>query len=262
MNTGQLHPLRPGVYSVGHQVLSQRGHWMAAVLFCGHEAALSHRSAAAFWGIRDYSGGFIEVTSPNRTRSRASIRRHHALLLPDEVSEEHRIPVTSVPRTTFDLAATTGDPHLVEALLRESEFRRLYDALSLWDLIERHPRHRGIRTCRTALARLEAGSGRTRKQLEERFLRFLDAYRLPRPSLNAWLEVNGHRYQVDCLWPARHQIVELDSWEAHGTRSAFHSDRTRARHLEAAGYRVTHVTWSHLDNEAAALGADLRALLA
>ncbi len=259
---GRLHQLHRGVYAVGHRVLSLRAHWMAAVLFCGSEAVLSHRSAAALWGIRDYSGAYTDVTSPSKTRSQGRIRRHRALLLPDEVTVHDDIPVTSVPRTSFDLAATTNDPHLVESVVRQSEFLRLSDPLSLWDLVERHPRHRGCRAIRTALARLAEAPGRTRKALEERFLRFLDAYGFPRPHLNAWLEASGQRYQVDCLWPSHRQIVELDSWQAHGTRSAFHSDRTRARHLEAAGYRVTHVTWSHLDQEPAALAADLRTLLA
>jgi hypothetical protein len=262
LRQGTLHPLYRGVYAVGHRVLSRRGRWMAAVLACGPEAVLSHRSAAALWGIRGYGGSYTDVTSPSKTSSRGAIRRHRALLLPDEVSEQHRIPVTAVTRTTFDLAAATGDPQLVESVLRESEYQRLYGSLSLWDLIERHPRHRGTRACRTALARLAEAPGRSHEGLEECFLAFLDANHLPRPHLNPWLEVVGHRYKVDCLWPDKRQIVELDSWQAHGTHSAFHADRSRNRRLEAAGYRVTNVTWHHLEHEASELAADLRALLA
>jgi hypothetical protein len=64
VQTGRLHPLYRGVYAVGHQVLSQRGRWMAATL--ATDGILSHRSAAALWGIRP-SSGRIEVTTP-RTR--------------------------------------------------------------------------------------------------------------------------------------------------------------------------------------------------
>jgi hypothetical protein len=49
---GRLHRLHPGVYAVGHRVVSREGRWMAAVLAAGPGAGLSHRSAAALWGIR------------------------------------------------------------------------------------------------------------------------------------------------------------------------------------------------------------------
>ena len=58
---------------------------MAAVLFCGPGAVLSHRSAAALWGIRGASSGAIEVTTAKKSRSRGSIHRHFATLPPDEM---------------------------------------------------------------------------------------------------------------------------------------------------------------------------------
>jgi len=48
---GRLHRIHRGVYAVGHARLSNEGRWMAAVLACGYGAALSHRSAAALWGL-------------------------------------------------------------------------------------------------------------------------------------------------------------------------------------------------------------------
>lgn len=260
LRAGRLHQLHPGVYAVGHRVLSRRGRWMAAVLFCGPGAVLSHRSAAALWGFRNYSGA-IHVTSPCKSRSQGAIHRHWARLRPDEVTEHEGIPVTTVPRTNLDLAAEST-PEAVESCLRQCEFLRLYDALSLWDLMERYPRRRGNPAIRAALARLGEAPGEVQEGLEERFLAFLDAHRLPRPHLNAWLEAQGHRYKVDCLWPEAMLIAELDSWEAHGTRSAFQTDKSRDRRLMLAGYRTTRVTHHMLDHEAEQLAADLRDLLA
>src|SRR4030088_860250 len=52
LEEGRLHGLHRGVYAVGHRVIPREGHWMAAVLAMGSEAVLSHRSAAALWGMR------------------------------------------------------------------------------------------------------------------------------------------------------------------------------------------------------------------
>jgi len=233
---------------------------MAAVLFCGSNAVLSHRSAAALWGIRNPSSRAIEVTTPSKSRSRAGIHRHHAVLPADERTEQDGIPVTTVPRTILDIAAVER-PEAVESALRQAEFLRLHDRLSLRDLLDRYPRRKGTRAVRAALARFSESSGRVESRLEERFLPFLDRYRLPRPQFNAWLEVGGRRYRVDCLWPAQRQIVELDGWEGHGTPSAFRDDRARDRRLRVAGYGVTRLAWSQLEDEPEAIAADLRALL-
>ncbi|MGE5408417.1 MAG: DUF559 domain-containing protein, partial [Syntrophothermus sp.] len=71
----------------------------------------------------------------------------------------------------------------------------------------------------------------------------------------------GRRYEVDCLWPQAHQIVELGGWQGHGTRAAFREDRARDRRLRVAGYSVTRVTWHQLEDEPEAIAADLRRLL-
>jgi very-short-patch-repair endonuclease len=232
---------------------------MAAVLAAGPSAVLSHHSAAALWGIRESRRGPIDVTSPSKTKSHGSIRRHEGRLPADEVTVHVGIPVTIVPRTIFDLSASI--PQAVEPALRQAEYLRLYDSLSLPDLLERYPGHRGSRAVRAALARLRETPGRTRSRLEERFVAFLDLYALPRPHFNAWITVGSDRFQADCLWPDQRLIVELDSWSAHGTRSAFRSDKTRDRKLAVAGYTTTRIPWAALDDEPAEIAADLRALL-
>jgi very-short-patch-repair endonuclease len=169
--------------------------------------------------------------------------------------------VTTVPRTILDLAASEPVDAVV-SLLREAEYRQLWDRLSLWDLIERYPGQRGVRKVRTALERLGSEpSGQKRSRLEERFASFLSRHRLPQPRFNDWIPLGDKRYQVDCHWPGTHQIVELDGWEGHGTRTAFREDRARDRALRVEGYSVTRLTWAQLDDEPEQLATDLRALL-
>lgn len=179
----------------------------------------------------------------------------------DERAVEEGIPVTSVHRTIFDLAPYE-DVDAVVAMIKEAEYLNRFDRLSLPDLLERYPSKRGSRKLRFALERLkEEPPGRKRSKLEERFAPFLRRHHLPSPRFNDWILLNSKRYRVDCHWPGTNQIVELDGWEGHHSRSAFRDDRERDRKLRVAGYSVTRLTWNQLDDEPAEVAADLRALL-
>jgi very-short-patch-repair endonuclease len=258
---GNLHRLHPGVYAVGHRLIPRQGRWMGAVLASGEGAILSHWTAAALWMIRPNSRERIDVTVPHRSRSSDLIRRHVSPVAEDERTVEERIPVTTMPRTIFDLAATEPTD-VILALLREIEYLELRDRLSPADLVERYPGRRGTRRVQMALARLEEEpGGHLRQGLEERFAPFLHRHRLPLPRFNDWILIDGKRFQVDCHWPGTGQIVELDGWKGHGTRTAFREDRARDRKLKVAGYSVTRLTWNQLDDEPEEVAADLRALL-
>ena len=133
---GRLHRLQPAVYAVGHPIVSPRGWWMAAVLCSGPPAVLSHWSAAALWGLRGYTERRVEVTIPHKSTSSKLVQRHQSPMPEDEITVEDGIPVTTVPRTIFDLAAVEST-EVIQNLLREAEFRRLWDRLSLRDMVER-----------------------------------------------------------------------------------------------------------------------------
>jgi predicted transcriptional regulator of viral defense system len=231
IGSGRLHRIYAAAYAVGHRNISRHGRWMAAVLASGPDAVLSHWSAAALWMIRPNSRSIIDVTDPVKSRTWDGIRRHHKALPADEVTVEEGIPVTTVPRTIFDLAATEP-AEVVESLIREMEFRELRDPLSLWDLVRRYPRRRGVARVRLVLDRIkDEPEGRKRSKLEERFAPFLRDRDLPLPRFNDPILVGGKRYVVDCHWPGTKEIVELDGWQGYKTRTAFREDRARDRKL-------------------------------
>jgi predicted transcriptional regulator of viral defense system len=76
---GRLHRLHQAVYAVGHLNMTRNGRFMAAVLACGSEAALSHFSAAVLWGMLNDGGGAIHVTAELRRR-RPGLVVHEAAL--------------------------------------------------------------------------------------------------------------------------------------------------------------------------------------
>jgi hypothetical protein len=260
LRTGHLHLIHHGVYAVGHRLLPKEGRWMAATLAGGPGTVLSHRSAGQALGIFPHYGIEIEVTRPRKFRHRDGIRAHQSVLPPDEIRVVDGIPVTSPPRTIFDLAALVK-PRQLERAFNELEVRGLTDALSAPDLLERYPGRRGAAALRALLASGEPG-GITRRELEEGFVELLDAHGLPRPRLNATLSLRGRFFEVDCMWRRERLIVELDGRAVHGTRRAFEADRERDRILQAEGWRVTRVTWRQMKGDAAAVAADLRRLLA
>jgi len=233
--------------------------WMAAVLACGTSAVLSYRSAAALWGILRTARTMIEVTAAQGRHPKPGIQLHSDLLAADEITTLRGIPVTTPARTLLDLAAVL-DRHQLERAMSEAEVLRLTGALSLEELLARHPRRRCAATLHTLL---DAGhSGVSRSELEDRFLRFLSLSSLPLPELNVPMQVNGDWIESDCVWRPQRVIVELDGHATHGTRAAFERDRKRDRALQANGWRVVRVTWRQLRDSPEAIAGDLRALLA
>jgi very-short-patch-repair endonuclease len=248
-----------GVYAVGHRALTVEGRWMGAVLACGPGVVLSHRTAGQLWGIVPRSGSIPEVTRPKSCRVRPRIRAHQAVLPSDEVEVEAGIPVTSVARTLFDLAAISTERQL-ERAINEARVLELTSRLSLPQLLERHPGRRGARKLRALLGSKRPG-GVTRNDFEELFVAFLDRHGLPRPRLNATLAIRGRFFEPDCVWDEQLLLLELDGREVHGTQQAFERDRERDRILLVEGWRSTRVTWRQLQDEPAVLAADLRLLL-
>jgi hypothetical protein len=260
LRCGRLHPLHRGVYAVGHRVVSREGRWMAAVLAMGSGAVLSHRSAAALWGMRATTRTRIEVAVPGRPGSRPALQVHRVRLAADETTTHRGIPVTTPNRTLLDLAAVL-DARQLEKPINEAEILRLTNPISLDDLLERHRGRRGAKALREILATRDLGSTITRSELEDRFLRFLDEAVLPRPEVNVALRVAGQWIEADCVWPNHRLIVELDGHATHATAGGFERDRARDRALHADGWRVVRITWRQLHEERDAVARDLERLL-
>jgi hypothetical protein len=218
---GQLHVVHRGVYAVGHRLLSPRGRWMAAVLFGGPGAVLSHQSAAELWGIAPRRNRAIDVTRRRGWRASPGIVVHRNSISADEIETVAGMPCTCIPRTSLDLAGSASRVEL-ERAINQVEVRRLTHSLSVYDLLERYPRRRGAPILRALLDHRAEARGITRSRLEERFAAILTRSDLPCPRLNASIAIRGRFFEVDCLWRAQRVIVELD-----GVQGAW--DRSRIR---------------------------------
>jgi very-short-patch-repair endonuclease len=239
VKAGRLHRIHRGVYAVGHYRLSNEGRWIAAVLACGEDAVLSHRSAAQLWrmlpawrGTDTENDQTIHVTVTGEGRHRPGVRVHRtSTLSPDDTTIRHSIPVTNPARTLEDLRRTCPRQVFASAL-RQAEFL----ALPIRD------RWR---------------PDRTRSELERRFLTLLRRHRLPKPEVN----VRAGGFVVDFLWRGEHLISELDGWATHRTRSAFEADRSRDNQLRVLGFQVVRFTWRQVSEESAEVAGTIRSLL-
>jgi very-short-patch-repair endonuclease len=258
---GRLVALHRGVYALGHRALRPEGRWMAAALAVGPTAVLSHRSAAALWGLRDGAPARVEVAVPSSAGRRARdgiLVRRIPDLTPWQVTRTAGVPVTSVARTLLDLAAVV-DAAILRRAVERAEHLELFDLVQVRRLLDAHPRRPGARALRSLLEDYrEHGMTFTRSDLEARFLELCRAHRLPRPFVN---HVSGTS-EVDFRWPEQRLIVEVDTWTYHGTRAAFARDRARDRAQLRAGLRVARVTGEEIERDGAALMAELAALLA
>lgn len=241
---GRLHRLHRGVFAVGHTRLSLHGECLGAVLASGPDAVLSHVSAAWLWGLTKSSPLPASVTTPIHRKPRPPIRLHEARwLAPEDRALEEEIPVTALPRTLLDLAATVRYEWL-ERMVERSEELELFDLRRAEDLLARTVGHHGHARLRRAIA-LYKPTSFTRSGLEKRWLELVLEAGLPQPRIN-FVEQG---FELDCYWPELRFAVELDVFETHGTRAAFERDRERQEQLLLAGITVTRVTGPRLERE-------------
>ena len=100
-------------------------------------------------------------------------------------------------RTLFDLAAILTEHRLARAAER-AEALRLASPTALAALAARHPRRPGGATIRKLT---QVAATPTRSVLERRFLSLLDAENLPRPVVNATVEVpSADGPEADFTW--------------------------------------------------------------
>ena len=199
---------------------------MAAVLACGTGpvseradfiirrwgAAVSHRSAAALWGLLPGFEGHVDVSVPSEggRRSRRGIRLHRCpSLRPEQVTSHEGIPVTTPARTIFDL--------------RRMAKSRDEPGLGLGEL------RRAIRQAEVLGLRVEDDVvlDGTRSELELLFLRLCVRHDVPAPEVNVRLGP----WQVDFLWRDRKLVVETDGYQYHRGRAAFENDRLSYRQV-------------------------------
>jgi hypothetical protein len=215
----RLRVLHRGVYRVG-PVVAPYARELAAVLACGPQAVLSHRSAGWLWQLLPDPGNEhpvdISLIQGERGR-RPNLRRHRARLHATEVTVRGFIPVTVPGRTVIDLAALL-ETHELEGVLARAERSGLLERGELLT-VSRRPGAPRLR----ALLENDSAPALTRSEAERRFLILIRKAQLPAPETNARVGA----FEVDFFWRRERLIVEVDGYAYHGVRRKFEGDRRR-----------------------------------
>lgn len=208
----------------------------------GTPVVLSHETAAALWGL----DLLRPPPRPHVTVPRASSRLrvpgatvHRADLADDEVVEHAGRVVTTVLRTTCDLARRLPLPEALAVL--DSALR------------QRLVRLRDVQRCAGRAA--GPGSARLRRAIslaDPRSESFLESYcrgvlcaaGLRPPATQYEVRRTGMLIaRVDVAWPAVRLAVEVDGFAFHADRDAYRRDRRRLNALQLEGWTVLRFSW-------------------
>jgi hypothetical protein len=190
-----LHPVHAGVYAVGHPTLTTEGRWLGAVLACGPGAALSHRAAAAHWGLRSAWLRYREVSAPRSVKRVEGVIVHRRREI--ERTIRRGIPVTTVSRTIVDVADVVS-ARTLRAVLEQAEILRLdCDAVPI-------PGRRGYGRLARAIAEHGPVVTFTPSRLEREFLEICREAGVPAPRANGFIEgMESTSRGPSTAWPSR-----------------------------------------------------------
>jgi very-short-patch-repair endonuclease len=226
----------------------------AAQLAVGPDAVVSHRSAAALYGLEGFDQQrLVHLSIPHgrSPRKPRDVRLHRCvdydLIAPQRCQS---IPVTDPSRLILDLYA--GEPN--QDVARRGLFSVRKKKLATWteldECLRQHARQgrRGITKLRADLE-LYRRIGCPETSFEDAISRLLMDAGLPEPRLQYWVQTPGGRYRIDVAYPAIRVGIEGKSRKHHMTDQAFEADPVRDANLAIAGWIIIHVTWAQLQDD-------------
>jgi hypothetical protein len=240
------------VYAYGHPSIPIEGELVAALIYAGEGAVLSHRTAAWWWGLVDEAPGRIEVSRLPRTRSLPEVLVHQPRQL--ESTRHRRFPITTVARTLLDFAANASLNGVRNALAK-AEYLDLMDVRAVEAILgQGRP---GTAKLRQALQRHQPRLADTRSRTERRFLQLCEDAGIPIPEVNVRL----HGWTLDFLWRTEGLVVETDGYGNHHTPAQLDRDRRKELALRSRRLTVTRYSRQQVEDDGATVIADVASTL-
>jgi very-short-patch-repair endonuclease len=199
----------------------------------------------------------VEVTVPSRGHRRERVRVYRARVqIAGERAHQDGIPLTAVPRTLIDIAAS-GPTRRLQRAIDRAERLGLLDLIEIDATLARNRGRSGVPALREALG-LYRDLVFTRSRAERLLLDALRRRGVARPAVNTVIE----GFEIDAYWERERFAVEVDGWSFHRSRAAFESDPLRQEQLKLAGIDSIRVTARRLEREPEVVAERIAALLA
>lgn len=234
----RFRPIYPGVYLPREVTPNFRQRAEAAWLWSHRGGVLSGLTAARLYGAKWIDEALpIELIWSNG-RPPPDIRTFRERLRADERGLRAGLPVTSAPRTAYDIGrrGRLGDAVArLDALGNAADFT----AQEVEELADTHRGARGVRQLRMALALHDAGA----QSPQETWLRLLVMKAgFPRPKTQIPVSVGGRvKYYLDMGWEDCMIAIEYDGDHHRTDRSQFHRDIVRLEELAALGWIIIRI---------------------
>ena len=225
-------------------------------------AVVSHRTAAALWGlevplVRDDGRVHLTVPPATRIRSRTDRQVHWSSLPEWQVARRGDVVLTSPGRTWRDLAAVL--PAAALLAVTDQMLARRYPHEGFERVLENAGGMRGVRTARRVLPVADALAGSPMESV----LRWLvHEAGLPEPVLQHVVRgVHGKALgRVDLAWPEHRVLIEFDG-DVHRERRVFVNDLRRQNGLVLVGWVVLRFTSADVVGRPAWVVATIRRAL-
>ena len=228
-----------GVYIDAELAVTPLVRIRAAELWLPAEAVITARSAAQVWGV-DLADpeSLVEVVSPRRIRPMPGLVVRAAHIAADEVTVHRGIRLTTPLHTAWEIARALPEISAIGWIDALARRRRL----SRRELRAHARRHVGEPGSRMAGRTVELSDPRAESPPESRLRIEMVRAGLPVPIPQFDVLVDGFFVaRLDFAWPALRFGVEYDG-QWHADTRQLHRDRSRLRELNAAGWRIFHVT--------------------
>lgn len=250
LSSGEWIRVLPGIYRLASVPRTWHQWLLAAFLWAGEGAVVSHRSAGAFLGLGNLKCTFAELWVPSsiKTPSRA-IRLHTTKnLARTDLKRSGPITVTNPTRTLIDLGAVI-DPLRLEFALEDALNQGLVSLprlqARLGELIG--PGRRGPGVLARILENRPYG-GPAESNLEVKALQALRAAQIPLPQRQHRLRLGDKDMRLDLAYPEFGIAIECDSVKFHATTRGWDRDRSKNNLLNLAGWTIVRATWREVED--------------
>jgi len=262
LGVGRWEHRLPRVYAMAGSPETWEQRAMAAQLWAGPGAALSHLTAAAIWHLRERRPLVIDLITHRNIRA-PGVRVHRSQLSSNDVVRVGAFVLTSGARTIIDLAGVVDEARL-ENCLEHALHDRLLDLSQLRAQLQQvgSKGRRGAGVLHQLLDIRDSAAAPAESDVETLLFRVVRKARLPLPERQhcVW-DDKEFVARIDFAYPDVLLATPVDSYKWHSRRHVWEKDIDQRNWLQSLGWRLRPTTFGELKSRPERFTGDLARLL-